>query len=118
MTTFSIREPNKVFTDRIKFPYGFKKSGDFSITEAELLGRYGHTLMALEQGSLSPDGADEHQFMAVIKGHTPPANTLEKAWLKYVRLTRQYRPFFTLNSTSKIQYFDDATENEDYDIAG
>ena len=53
MKTFDIRPAPKPFIDRVKFPYGFKKSGDFSIPEADLLTRYGKTLCDLESGTLS-----------------------------------------------------------------
>ena len=37
MKNLSIRVSQKPFIDRQKFPYGFRKSGDFSIGEADIL---------------------------------------------------------------------------------
>ncbi|MEC8374138.1 MAG: DUF413 domain-containing protein, partial [Pseudomonadota bacterium] len=48
MKSLAIRLSPKPFIDRQKFPYGFRKSGDFSITEANLLTQFGKTLLALE----------------------------------------------------------------------
>lgn len=118
MTLFNIRQGTKLFTDRVKFPYGFKKSGDFSISEAELLSYYGFTLFKLEQGEIKPETADEKHFLAVVKGKATATTLLEKTWLKYIRLSRHARPFHTLHGKAKNQ--SDFYENdvEDYDIAG
>ena len=80
MKTPDIRVPQKPFIDRQHFPYGFKKSGDFSITEANLLSQYGKTLAGLESGELTPETADETHFVAMLKGEEAAENSLEKAW--------------------------------------
>ena len=59
MNNIAIRTSAKPFIDRVKFPYGFKKSGDFSISEANLLSLYGRTLNALETGELQAESEDE-----------------------------------------------------------
>ena len=61
MNNIAIRTSAKPFIDRVKFPYGFKKSGDFSISEANLLSLYGRTLNALETGELQAESEDEKQ---------------------------------------------------------
>ena len=119
MNTPDIRIAPKPFMDRAKFPYGFRKSGDFSISEADLLTRYGNTLMALESETLAPEGDDESHFVAFIKGQVPPHNSLEKAWQKYVQLARGKRHFYTLHSSASNQAdYDDDYVSEEYDVAG
>ena len=70
MKSLAIRLSAKPYIDRQKFPYGFRKSGDFSITEADLLTNYGKTLLGLESGELLPESEDEKHFVEFINGKT------------------------------------------------
>ncbi|GGW89859.1 DUF413 domain-containing protein [Alteromonas halophila] len=118
MATLSIRVPQKVFSDRVKFPYGFRKSGDFSIVEADLLSQFGHTLLALESGQLTPENDDEIHFVDFIHGQTEAGNSLEKAWQKYVRLARGKKHFYTLHSSASNQSeYDEDLSDEEFDVA-
>lgn len=120
MKTPAIRVPKKPFIDRQHFPYGFRKSGDFSITEAEALSAYGKTLEELESGQLSPNSEDEAHFIAVLKGEQAPNSPLEKAWIKYVKLARGRKQFFTLHSSASNQseYEDqDDYVDDEFDVA-
>jgi len=118
MTGLAIRLSSKPFIDRQKFPYGFKKSGDFSITEANVLTQYGKTLLELESGTLQPENEDEHHFVAFVNGQAEAINQIEKAWAKYVRLARGKKHFYTLHSSASNQsdYDDDYTEDT-FDVA-
>lgn len=119
MNAPDIRPATKPFADRAKFPYGFRKSGDFSITEADLLTRYGNTLLALEQQQLTPQTLDETHFVEVMQGIQAAHTVLEKAWLKYVRLARGKRHFYTLHSSASNQPdFDEDFSADEYDVAG
>ncbi|NVK54858.1 MAG: DUF413 domain-containing protein [Alteromonadaceae bacterium] len=118
MKTTDIRLPQKQFIDRQHFPYGFRKSGDFSITEADILSGYGKTLAALESGELVPENAEEQRFIEVLKGETPASSTLEKAWLKYIKLARNRKQFYTLHSSASNQSdFDEDYSDEEFDVA-
>ena len=118
MKTTDIRVPAKQFIDRQHFPYGFRKSGDFSISEADILTSYGKTLAGLESGELVPETAGEAHFVAVLKGEEAPATTLEKAWLKYVRLARGRKQFYTLHSSASNQSdFEDDYSDDEFDVA-
>ena len=118
MKTPDIRVPQKPFIDRQHFPYGFKKSGDFSITEANLLSQYGKTLAGLESGGLTPETADETHFVAMLKGEEAAENSLEKAWLKYIKLARGRKQFYTLHSTASNQSdYDDDYSDDEFDVA-
>ncbi|QJR82324.1 macrodomain Ori organization protein MaoP [Alteromonas pelagimontana] len=114
-----VRVSPKPFIDRSKFPYGFRKSGDFSISEADLLTRYGKTLLALESGELAPASVDESHFMEFISGKAEAVNNLEKAWQKYVHLARGKRHFYTLHSSaaSNQSDYDDDFTDEEFDVA-
>ena len=118
MKSLAIRLSPKPFIDRQKFPYGFRKSGDFSITEANLLTQFGKTLLALESGELVPESEDEQHFVEFVSGQADAVNNVEKAWAKYVRLARGKKHFYTLHSSASNQsdYDDDYTE-ETFDVA-
>ncbi len=113
-----IRVSQKPFIDRQHFPYGFRKSGDFSITEADFLSKYGKNLLALESGELAPVNADEEHFVAVARGEEAPVNGLEKAWVKYIKLARGKRHFYTLHSSASNQSdYDDDYVDDEFDVA-
>lgn len=113
-----IRLPAKQFIDRQHFPYGFRKSGDFSISEADLLTKFGKTLLSLEASEITPETEDEKHFVAMIQGQVPPTSNLEKTWAKYVRLARGKRHFYTLHSSASNQSdFDEDYSDEEFDVA-
>lgn len=100
MNNINIRLSNKVFTDIKRFPYGFRKSGDFSISDANILSSYGHILQALEQGQIEPISREEKHFLKMSKGLANPQTAVERAWRKYIQLSCSRKNFFTLNSSS------------------
>lgn len=52
-------ESSGVFYDNDRFPIGFRRCGEFTIAEAELLHNYGNSLIALESGEKSDDEGRE-----------------------------------------------------------
>ncbi len=113
-----IRISAKPFIDRQHFPYGFRKSGDFSITESDLLTQYGKNLLALESGELAPVSEDEKHFVEFVQGKSAAANSLEKAWQKYVQLARGKKHFYTLHSSASNQSdYDEDYTDEEFDVA-
>jgi uncharacterized protein YifE (UPF0438 family) len=100
MNQNNIRMGTKLFTDVKRFPYGFKKSGDLSIAEANILSELGHTLQCLELGTFGPESEEEEHFVQVFKGFASPETTVERAWAKYIRLSNTRRNFFSLHSPS------------------
>jgi uncharacterized protein YifE (UPF0438 family) len=78
MNQNNIRMGTKLFTDVKRFPYGFKKSGDLSIAEANILS----------------------ELVQVFKGFASPETTVERAWAKYIKLSNTRRNFFSLHSPS------------------
>ncbi len=87
---------SKPFYDDKSFPYGFKRSGDFTIKEAELLVQHGHAFIALEQGD-APVTEQEERFIQVINGKADATSAYEKTWLKYKKLCRG-RSFYGVSS--------------------
>ncbi|MDO6477867.1 DUF413 domain-containing protein [Alteromonas sp. 1_MG-2023] len=71
------------FMDKKHYPYGFARSGDFSIKEAKILAENGSVIAALVDGKLTPETDQDMRFIAVAHGETEPASPEEKVWLKY-----------------------------------
>ncbi len=74
---------SRQFMDPKNYPYGFSRSGDFSINEAKALAAYGNLISALLSGSIGSTCAEDEQLIAVAKGERQPSTAAEKAWLKY-----------------------------------
>jgi len=101
------RELQKPFNDYKNYPYGFSRSGDFSIRESKLLQARGSLLKALWEGRLSPESESERQFVAMLKGERPADSEEEKLWLKYLK--RINRPHIgALNSGKPDNVEDDS----------
>lgn len=73
----------RTFSDPKNYPYGFSRSGDFSIAESKALSSYGCYIAALADGHLQPESEEDKVFLAVIHGEQEPNDTAQRAWLKY-----------------------------------
>lgn len=73
----------KPFNDFRNYPYGFARSGDFSIRESDALLHYGCLINAMLAGDFSPTTADDKALLAVARGEKHAETAVEKAWAKY-----------------------------------
>ena len=94
---------DRKFYDDKNYPRGMKRSGDFSLAEAELLEQYGVALMALASGTRLPITEEELHFVEVCRGNTIVANTIERAWLKYQNIILTPKQFHTLFGRTKVE---------------
>ncbi|MCW3172422.1 DUF413 domain-containing protein [Shewanella subflava] len=111
---------NKRFYDDANFPKGFKRCGDFTNKEAELLEQHGQALKNLMDGSQLPCTPDEDQFVKVAQGQLLPTTPLELLWAKYTKLAKG-KPFYAVVGTihapaqsSKVEIdidFDDISDD-------
>ncbi|WP_338852912.1 DUF413 domain-containing protein [Alteromonas macleodii] len=110
----------KPFIDKKNYPYGFARSGDFSINESKLLQAYGSLFAALVDGKITPENDEEQAYLESALGHRDPATPQEKAWLKYQ--ARINRPKTASIYGSKraaeqdVDDDDDMSDNSDLDI--
>ncbi|QIR14808.1 DUF413 domain-containing protein [Shewanella aestuarii] len=115
----------KRFFDDIHFPKGFKRCGDFTNKEAELLEIHGHALKNLSEGTQLPCSPDEDQFVKVAQGLLSPMAPMELLWAKYTTLTKG-KPFYAVVGTihmptqsSKVEIeidFDDVEDDPDEEV--
>lgn len=86
----------ELFYDDVHFPRGFRKSGDFSIAESELLTNVGSRLFSLEQGHRKPENQVEVQFVNMCSSKIEGQTKVEVLWQKYKTLTK-HKPFHALS---------------------
>ncbi|WP_017443737.1 DUF413 domain-containing protein [Gayadomonas joobiniege] len=105
----------RIYDDPKNYPYGFRRSGDFSIRESEALSAYGNLFNALYKGEIEPSDEEDDRIIAVMQGRVEPQTVPEKAWLKYQ--SRLNRPKLgSLYGNKKATYTsdeDDAIEVDD-----
>lgn len=101
MDKTEIRVGAKRFFDNKAFPRGFSKSGNFTLTEDQILSTYGQTLHSLELGEMLATNVEEEHFLQVMANPDQAASKIERTWLKYVKLARGRKSFHTLNGRSK-----------------
>lgn len=80
----------KPFKDFRYYPYGFARSGDFSIRESDALSQYGNLITALLTGDYQPQNAEDAALLAVARAERAAVSVPEKAWVKYQ--SRIHRP--------------------------
>ncbi|MGS0534655.1 DUF413 domain-containing protein [Pseudoalteromonas sp. SaAl2] len=100
------------FYDDQNFPRGFGRSGNFTLLEASILEQHGIVLKGLYNKTLEPQNEIQEQFLAVITGNLEPSNPIERAWLKYLKLTTCKTKFHTLFGRSKMS--GPVPRNQDY----
>ncbi|MFT2092556.1 DUF413 domain-containing protein [Paraglaciecola sp. 2405UD69-4] len=74
---------NRLYNDPKNYPYGFSRSGDFSINESKALAQYGALIAALVDGKIQPSTPEDESFLACAFGKQAPETLAEKAWVKY-----------------------------------
>jgi len=109
----------RMFSDPKHYPYGFSRSGDFSIAESKALSQYGCLIAALVDGHLAPSNEEEAAFIDSALGRKQPETTAERAWLKYQN--RINRPKYasihgTKKASSERRLDDDLVNDVDDDI--
>ena len=102
----------KPYNDFRNYPYGFARSGDFSIRESDALLHYGCLITALVAGEIAPETEEDTSLLAVATGKKAPESVVEKAWMKYQ--SRINRPKVgSMYGRSKV-----VDDDGDYDSAG
>ncbi|CAB0151777.1 hypothetical protein PSI9734_02143 [Pseudidiomarina piscicola] len=104
----------KSFNDFKNYPYGFARSGDFSIRESELLSKHGNLIAALLAGDIEPINSEEQSLLAVARGEKAAVSLVEKAWVKYQgRINRQKVASMYGRSRFSDESFDYGSHDDD-----
>ena len=90
MATNASFSVGKKVWDEQHFPYGFSRSGDFTIEQASLLEKNGQAYLMLAKGEREPLDNLEKQFVDFCRGEKEPENIHEKTWKLYMeRINRK-----------------------------
>ena len=106
---------SKLFVDKKNYPYGFARSGDFSISESKLLQSTGGLFAALVDGHITPENDEEQSYLESALGHREPATPQERVWLKYQR--RINRPKTASIYGSQKPIIEDSDDDSDSAIS-
>ncbi|WP_042012042.1 DUF413 domain-containing protein [Aeromonas fluvialis] len=79
-------ESDKRFNDFKHFPRGLRRSGEFTVAEADSLEKYGTAMLALYQGTQTPRDDVESAFVEQVKSGAAGANPHAKVWFKYLKV--------------------------------
>ncbi|MGY3942541.1 DUF413 domain-containing protein [Aeromonas tecta] len=79
-------ESDKRFNDFKHFPRGLRRSGEFTVAEADSLEKYGTVMLALYQGNLAPRDEVESAFIEQVKSGAAGSNPHAKVWFKYLKV--------------------------------
>ncbi|MGL4207205.1 MAG: DUF413 domain-containing protein [Aeromonadaceae bacterium] len=79
-------ESDKRFNDFQHFPRGLRRSGEFTVAEANTLEQCGHVMLELYQGKREPKDEVETDFVARVKSGEAAGNTFAKVWFKYLKV--------------------------------
>jgi len=82
----------RMFSDAKNYPYGFSRSGDFTINESKALVQYGCLIAALVDGHIESQGSEDDGLLAAAFGKKVPEELAEKAWVKYQKQINRTRP--------------------------
>lgn len=66
------------------FPHGLSRSGHFNKRESQELEQFGHTLLALSTGALTPENEEEQQFVDALNSNAESSLYAVKLWRKYL----------------------------------
>ena len=106
-------ESEKRFNDLQHFPRGIRRSGNFTVSESDMLERHGHAMMALYQGKQQPADDVEADFVERIKTGDAGGNPFAKVWLKYIRVIGPRRVHRLCTSSGDEGSFEPVDESID-----
>lgn len=85
MTTMSFVS-DKRFNDFQHFPRGLRRSGEFTVAEANALEQYGQAMLELFQGKRQPADEVEAAFVERVQAGDAANNPHAKVWMKYLKV--------------------------------
>lgn len=104
-TSISFYSP-KAFADRLHFPYGFARSGQFSKKQADLLERHGEAYKNLASGHQQPVTAEEQEFVHCCNQLKEAETDHEKVWTFYLKYTGRKLSYVSMGAGFQIPTFE------------
>lgn len=111
-----IKTIDQPFHDKTNFPYGFNRSGEFSLDKAEILKNKGRRLVAVQLGIIVPNSDDEHSFKEFVSGNKKASNTMEETWNKYLDIVKAPTfKMFSVNPSKGISQSEHEPETNNHE---
>ena len=101
------------YYDDKHFPRGFKRSGDFTIPESNILSTFGLRLSQLEASKVEPQTDVEAKFVYMCQHNLRPESDVERVWAKYKNLITTGKPLFTLHARAEDVEDDSSFDDDD-----
>ncbi|PWK45379.1 DUF413 domain-containing protein [Pleionea mediterranea] len=105
------------FFDDKHYPYGFSRSGDFTLSEVQALEKHGVLFQALMEAKVLDTNEEDKLFIKVMKGKKQPQTLAQKAWLKYLKCSKRAPVWLTTRklgaSNDQLYSVDDDFDLED-----
>ena len=102
----------RMFSDAKNYPYGFSRSGDFSISESKALSEYGCLIAALVDGQIQPETSEDNDLLAAAFGKKEPESAAEKAWVKYQKRINRPKLGSVYGNHRPVVVEDDSEDDE------
>lgn len=105
----------RMFSDAKNYPYGFSRSGDFSISESKALSEYGCLIAALVDGQIQPETNEDNNLLAAAFGKKEPEGAAEKAWVKYQKRINRPKLGSVYGNHRPVVIEDDSVDDDTID---
>ena len=112
-------ELNDPFYDNRHFRVGFRRCGEFTIAQADILEQYGRTLAALARGEKTPVSEAEKHFVDFCNGKKAAESFVEQTWSKYQSLLNKRNLVSAFGSNyckPDIVDLDDSDDDDDGEL--
>lgn len=103
------------FYDAVNFPHGFRRSGEFTMAESDILSQCGFTIKQLVNQKIEPENEAHQRIIQVTEGVIAPESNVEKAWSKYLSKTVRKIPTKRFNLSDVIGDTDYSSDDFVYD---
>ncbi|MCU4674421.1 DUF413 domain-containing protein [Catenovulum sp. 2E275] len=109
---------SRIYDDPKNYPYGFRRSGDFSINESDALSKYGCLFNALYKGEITASDEQDNRIISIMRGEASAESVEEVAWQKYQsRLNRPKLGSLYGNKKQSIDLDDGDDSDDDVDLS-
>lgn len=92
---------NKSFQDRFNYPYGFSRSGDFTIKQSQLLEENGSLIEALLRDEVINPVKEDLILKKLILAGSNTDDELVNTWLKYAKIKARGKSMASFNEGGK-----------------
>ena len=103
------------FYDAVNFPHGFRRSGEFTMAESDILSRCGYTIKQLINKKMVPENEAHQRIIDLTDGQIEAVSNVEKAWSKYLSKTVRKAPVKRCNLSDVVGDIDFSSDDFAYD---